>query len=72
MTAPLNLIYVAHGERMTDVSPEDRRLYASVGRRFTGQNVVSLLYQKDLRFGAPRAADYVRLDRRLKARANKL
>jgi hypothetical protein len=24
--APLELIYVAHGERMTDVSPEERRL----------------------------------------------
>jgi len=29
-TAPLNLVYVAHGERMTDVSREERRLYASV------------------------------------------
>jgi hypothetical protein len=28
-TAPLNLVDVAHGERMTDVSPEERRLYAS-------------------------------------------
>jgi nitroreductase len=37
--APLNLIYVAHGERMTDVSPEDRRLYASVDTGFIGQNV---------------------------------
>ena len=32
--APLNLVYVAHGERMTDVSPEDRRLYASVDTGF--------------------------------------
>ena len=38
-TAPLNLIYVAHGERMTDISPEDRRLYASVDAGFIGQNV---------------------------------
>ncbi len=38
-TAPLNLVYVAHGERMTDVSPEDRRLYASVDTGFIGQNV---------------------------------
>jgi len=38
-TAPLNLIYVAHGERMTDVSAEDRRLYASVDAAFIGQNV---------------------------------
>jgi len=33
-TAPLNLIYVAHGERMQDISPEDRRLYASVDTGF--------------------------------------
>lgn len=38
--APLNLIYVAHGERMQDVAlPEDRRLYASVDTAFIGQNV---------------------------------
>ncbi len=38
-TAPLNLIYVAHGERMQDISAEDRRLYASVDTGFIGQNV---------------------------------
>jgi nitroreductase len=38
-TAPLNLIYVAHGERMQDISPEERRLYASVDAGFIGQNV---------------------------------
>ncbi len=38
-TAPLNLIYVAHGERMQNVSVEDRRLYASVDAGFIGQNV---------------------------------
>jgi nitroreductase len=38
-TAPLNLVYVAHGERMTDISPEERRLYASVDTGFIGQNV---------------------------------
>ena len=37
--APLNLIYVAHGERMKDVPPNDRRLYASVDSGFIGQNV---------------------------------
>jgi len=37
--APLNLIYVAHGERMQDVSPDERRLYASVDAGFIGQNV---------------------------------
>jgi len=38
-TAPLNLVYVAHGERMTDISPVERRLYASVDAGFIGQNV---------------------------------
>ncbi len=38
-TAPLNLVYVAHGERMQDISPEERRLYASVDVGFIGQNV---------------------------------
>ena len=38
-TAPLNLVYVAHGERMQDFSAEDRRLYASVDTGFIGQNV---------------------------------
>lgn len=37
--APLNLVYVAHGERMQDISPEERRLYASVDTGFIGQNV---------------------------------
>jgi nitroreductase len=38
-SAPLNLIYVANGDRMKDVSPEDRRLFASVDTGFIGQNV---------------------------------
>jgi nitroreductase len=37
--APLNLIYVAHGERMTDITEQARRLYASVDAAFIGQNV---------------------------------
>jgi len=37
--APLNLVYVAHGERMQDITGEDRRLYASVDAGFIGQNV---------------------------------
>lgn len=37
--APLNLIYVAHGDRMHDISPEEKRLYASVDAAFIGQNV---------------------------------
>ncbi len=38
-SAPLNLVYVAHGERMQDISAEDRRLYASADACFIGQNV---------------------------------
>jgi len=34
-----NLVYVAHGERMGDISGEDKRLYASVDAGFIGQNV---------------------------------
>jgi nitroreductase len=37
--APLNLVYVAHGERMQDVSMEERHLYASADACFIGQNV---------------------------------
>ncbi len=37
--AALDLIYVAHGERMTDVGPEERRLAACVNAGFIGQNV---------------------------------
>ena len=38
-TAPLDLVYVARGERMRDLSAEERRLYASVDTGFIGQNV---------------------------------
>ena len=38
-TAPLDLVYVAHGERMTDVGPQEKRLYASADACFIGQNV---------------------------------
>ena len=37
--APVNLVYVAHGERMAELSKEERRLYASVDTGFIGQNV---------------------------------
>jgi nitroreductase len=47
-TAPLNLVYVAHGERMTDVSPQERRLYASVDAAFIGQNVYLFCASEEL------------------------
>ena len=53
--APLNLVSVAHGERMTDVSPEERRLYASVDSGFIGQNVYLFCASEGLAtvFGGP-------------------
>lgn len=47
-TAALELIYVAHGERMTDVSPEERRLYASVDSAFIGENIYLFCAAEDL------------------------
>ncbi|MGA7388347.1 MAG: SagB/ThcOx family dehydrogenase [Pseudolabrys sp.] len=47
-SAPLNLIYVAHGERMQDVTPEERRLYASVDTGFIGQNVYLFCASEEL------------------------
>jgi nitroreductase len=38
-TAPLNLVYVAHGERMKELTPEHRHLYCCVDSAFIGQNV---------------------------------
>lgn len=64
-TAPLNLIYVAHGERMTDVSPEDRRLYASVDAGFIGQNVYLFCASEGLATVFRGAVDYPRLAKAL-------
>lgn len=65
-TAPLNLIYVAHGERMTDVSPEERRLYASVDAGFIGQNVYLFCASEGLASVFRGAVDYAKLGRTLK------
>ncbi len=65
-TAPLNLVYVAHGERMTDVSPEERRLYASVDTGFIGQNVYLFCASEGLATVFRAAVDYPKLNRALK------
>jgi len=65
-TAPLNLVYVAHGERMTDISREDRRLYASVDAGFIGQNVYLFCASEGLASVFRGAVDYDRLARTLK------
>jgi len=60
-TAGLNLVYVAHGERMTDISPEDRRLYASVDAAFIGQNVYLYCASEGLASVFRGAVDYAAL-----------
>ena len=63
VTAPLNLVYVAHGERMTDVSSEERRLYASVDTGFIGQNVYLSCASEGLATVFRAAVDYSKLKR---------
>jgi nitroreductase len=65
-TAPLNLVYVAHGERMTDISPEDRRLYASVDTGFIGQNVYLFCASEGLATVFRGAVDYPKLARAMR------
>lgn len=62
-SAPLNLVYVVHGERMTDVSPEDRRLYGSVDAAFAGQNVYLYCASEGLATVFRGAVDYPKLAR---------
>jgi len=64
-TVPLNLVYVAHGERMTDVSVEDRRLYASVDAAFIGQNVYLYCASEGLGSVFRGAVDYAKLGKAL-------
>lgn len=59
--APLNLVYVAHGERMQDISAEERRLYASVDAGFIGQNVYLFCASEGLATVFRAAIDYEKL-----------
>jgi nitroreductase len=65
-SAPLNLIYVAHGERMTDISLEERRLYASVDAAFIGQNVYLFCASEGLATVFRGAVDTAKLARTLR------
>ena len=60
-TAPLNLVYVAHGERMTDIVAEERRLYASVDAGFIGENVYLYCASEGLATVFRGAVDHARL-----------
>jgi len=64
--APLNLVYVAHGERMAELSKEDRRLYASVDTAFIGQNVYLYCASQGLASVFRGAVDYSKLAQALK------
>jgi nitroreductase len=66
--APINLIYVAHAERMTDVAAEDRRLYASVDTGFIGQNVYLFCASEGLGTVFRGAVDYPGLAAALRLR----
>jgi nitroreductase len=61
--APLNLVYVAHGERMQDISTNERRLYASVDTGFIGQNVYLFCASEGLATVFRGAVDYEKLNR---------
>jgi nitroreductase len=69
-TAPLDFIYVAHGERMQDISAEDRRLYASVDTGFIGQNVYLFCASEGLATVFRGAVDYATLAKAMKLGAD--
>jgi len=68
--APLNLVYVAHGERMQDISANDRRLYASVDTGFIGQNVYLFCASEGLATVFRGAVDYAKLNRTMQLGAD--
>jgi len=63
VNAALNLVYVVHGERMKDISPEQRRLYGSVDAAFAGQNVYLYCASEGLATVFRGAVDYEKLGR---------
>ena len=65
-TAPIDLIYVAHGERMAELSTAERRLYASVDAAFIGQNVYLFCASEGLATVFRGAVDYPGLERALR------
>jgi nitroreductase len=65
-TAPLNLVYVVHGERMKDISPEERRLYGSVDAAFAGQNVYLFCASEGLATVFRGAVDHEKLNKAMR------
>jgi nitroreductase len=65
-TAPLNLVYVARGERLLDASPEERRFLTSVDSGFIGQNVYLFCASEGLVTVFRGSLDHSKLKRTLK------
>jgi nitroreductase len=63
--APLNLIYVAHGERLTEMSAEEARLNACVDAGCIGQNVYLFCASEGLATVLRGALDAAKLGRML-------
>ena len=61
--APLNLVYVANGQRMSELTPENRKLYCSVDAAFIGQNVYLYCASVGLATVFRGAVDYPKLAR---------
>jgi nitroreductase len=65
-TAPLNLIYVARGDQMSELTPSECRLYCSVDAAFIGQNVYLFCASEGLATVFRGAIDYPQLNQALK------
>ena len=64
--APLNLVYVANGSRMSELTPENRKLYCSVDSAFIGQNVYLYCASAGLATVFRGAVDYPKLARAMR------
>ncbi|MCW5590829.1 MAG: SagB/ThcOx family dehydrogenase [Burkholderiales bacterium] len=64
--APLNLVYVANGSRMSELTPENRKLYCSVDAAFIGQNVYLYCASAGLATVFRGAVDYPKLARAMR------
>lgn len=64
--APLNLVYVAHGQRMSELTPENRKLFCSVDTAFIGQNVYLCCASMGLATVFRGAVDYPKLARAMR------
>lgn len=65
-TAALNLIYVARGEQMSELTPSECRLYCSVDAAFIGQNVYLFCASEGLATVFRGAIDYPQVNHALK------